>query len=172
MPASAVANSATFKLTTPSDRTIRMTRLFDAPRHLVFEAMHKPEHIKRWWGRLGEGYSVPVCEVDFRPGGKWKYSNRTPNGQLATFYGEYREIDPPARVVFTEIFEPFPDSPSLCTVELTAEAGKTRFTITAEYPSIEVRDMVLKSGMEGGAATSYDRLEEVAQELAGASMGT
>ena len=69
MDVGSVANSETFKVTTPSDREIRMTRVFDAPRHLVFEAMVKPEHIRRWWGCLGEGYSVPVCEVDLRPGG-------------------------------------------------------------------------------------------------------
>ena len=95
MPASTAANSGTFTVTTPSDREIRMTRLFDAPRALVFEAMTKPEHIKQWWGNLGEGYSVPVCEVDLRPGGKWRFTNRTPKGESATFYGEYREVAAP-----------------------------------------------------------------------------
>ena len=69
MPASRAVNSDTFTVTTPSEREIRMTRLFDAPRHLVWEAMSRPEHIREWWGRLGDGYSVPVCEVDLRPGG-------------------------------------------------------------------------------------------------------
>ena len=165
MPVSTAANSQTFTLSTPSDREIRMTRLFNAPRHLVFEAMSKPEHIKRWWGNLGDGYSVPVCEVDLRPGGKWRYVNRHPHGD-AEFYGEYREINPPDRVVFTEIYAPFPDAESVCTVELVEEGGKTRFTITARYPSLDVRDAVLKTGMEHGAAASYDRLEEVAAELA------
>jgi len=141
-----------------------MTRLFNAPRHLVWEAMSKPEHIKRWWGRLGEGYSVPVCEVDLRPGGKWRFVNRHPKGE-AEFYGEYREIVPPERVVFTEIFAPFPDSGSLVTAVLTEENDKTRLTVTAEYPSLEVRDMVIGTGMAKGAAASYDRLEEVASEL-------
>ena len=109
MPVSSAANSDTFKVTTPSDREIRMTRLFDAPRHLVFEAMSRPEHIRQWWGRLGDGYSVPVCEVDLRPGGAWRFVNRHPKGE-AVFYGVYREIVPPERVVFTEIFEPFPDT--------------------------------------------------------------
>jgi uncharacterized protein YndB with AHSA1/START domain len=158
-------NSHTFKVTTPSDREIRMTRVFDAPRALVFEALSRPEHIKRWWGRLGEGYSVPVCEVDLRPGGKWRYVNQTPQGD-ATFYGEYREIAPPERVVFTEVYAPFPDAVSVVTAELTEEEGKTRLTVNCLYPSVEVRDMVVKSGMERGAAISYDRLEEVAQELA------
>jgi uncharacterized protein YndB with AHSA1/START domain len=164
MAVSGVANSHTFKVTTPSDREIRLTRLFDAPRHLVFEAMTRPEHIKRWWGRLGEGYSVPVCEVDLRVGGAWRFVNRHPQGEAA-FHGVYREIAPPERIVYTEIFEPFPDAGSVVTAVLTEEGGKTRLTVDCAYPSREVRDMVLESGMEKGAAISYDRLEEVATEL-------
>jgi len=166
MPVSTAANSGTFKVTLSSDREITMTRLFDAPRALVFEAMSKPEHIARWWGRLGEGYSVPVCEVDLRVGGKWRYVNAFPKGQCA-FYGVYKEIAPPDRIVFTEIFEPYPDSGSLVTATLTDEGAKTRLTLVAQYPSKDVRDMVIASGMERGAAISYDRLEEVAAELAG-----
>jgi uncharacterized protein YndB with AHSA1/START domain len=127
--------------------------------------MSKPEHIKRWWGCLGQGYSVPVCEVDLRVGGAWRFVNRMPNGETATFYGVYREIVPPERVVFTEVFEPFPDSGSVVTSVLTEESGKTRLTVTCLYPSAEVRDMVIKTGMERGAGLSYDRLEEVALEL-------
>jgi uncharacterized protein YndB with AHSA1/START domain len=164
MAVSSAANSDTFKVTTPSEREIRMTRIFDAPRHLVFEAMTKPEHIKRWWGRLGEGYSVPVCEVDLRLGGAWRFVNRHPQGE-AGFHGVYREITPPERLVFTEIYEPFPDAESVVTAVFTDENGKTRLTVTAAYPSVEVRDSVLKSGMATGAAISYDRLEEVAKEL-------
>ena len=125
MAVSSAANSETFEVTTPGEREIRMTRLFDAPRHLVFEAMSRPEHISQWWGRLGEGYSVPVCEVDLRPGGAWRFVNRHPNGE-AGFHGVYREIAPPERVVFTEIFDPFPDSESVVTAVLTEENGKTR----------------------------------------------
>jgi uncharacterized protein YndB with AHSA1/START domain len=158
------ANSDTFQVTTPSDREIRLTRLFDAPRQLVFEAMTEPAHVKQWWGRLGEGYSVPVCEIDLRPGGRWRFVNRHPNGE-AVFYGEYREITPPSRVVFTEIFEPYPDSVSVVTAELTEENGKTRLTATVRYPSPEVRDMVIESGMARGAGVSYDRLEDLLSDL-------
>jgi uncharacterized protein YndB with AHSA1/START domain len=165
MAVSSVGNSSTFKVTTPSDREIRMTRLFDAPRNVVFEAMSKPEHITQWWGRLGEGYSVPVCEVDLRVGGKWRFVNRTPKGDMVTFYGEYREIAAPERIVFTEIFEQYPDAVSVVTSVLTEESGKTRLTATVEYPSLEVRDIVLASGMERGAGISYDRLDEVASLL-------
>ena len=153
-----------FKVTTPSDHEIQLTRLFDAPKALVFEAMTKPEHVKQWWGRLGEGYTVPVCEIDLRIGGAWRFVNRHPKGEVA-FYGKYREITPPSRVVFTEIFEQFPDSISVVTAELTDESGKTRLTATVRYPSLEVRDMVMGSGMSHGAGISYDRLEDLLAEL-------
>lgn len=164
MVGSHAANSHTFEVTTPSDREIRMTRLFNAPRHLVFEAMTKPEHVRRWWGRLDDEHTVPVCEIDFRVGGAWRFVNRFPKGE-AVFYGVYREIAPPDRVVFTEIFAPFPDVESVVTAVLTDEGGKTRFTATVIYPSLEVRDMVIQSGMARGAAISYDRLEDVVTEL-------
>ena len=77
----------------------------------MFEAMTKPEHVKEWWGRLGEGYSVPVCEIDLRVGGTWRFINKHPKGEAA-FHGEYLEIVPPSRLAFTEIFEEFPDSVS------------------------------------------------------------
>jgi uncharacterized protein YndB with AHSA1/START domain len=97
-------------------------------------------------------------------GGKWRFVNRHPQGDAA-FYGEYREIDPPGRVVFTEIFEAFPDTVSVVTAELTEEGGKTRLTATVRYPSLEVRDMVLGTGMATGASRSYDRLEDLVSEL-------
>jgi uncharacterized protein YndB with AHSA1/START domain len=164
MVVSSAANRDTFEITTPSEHEIRFTRLFDAPRHLVFEAMTKPEHVKRWWGCLGEGYSVPVCEIDLRPGGKWRFVNRHPKGE-AVFYGEYREIAPPGRLVFTEIYEPYPDTVSVVTAVLTDEGKKTRFSATARYPSLEVRDMVLATGMATGAGISYDRLEDLVADL-------
>ena len=164
MDVSSVANSDTFKATTPSDREIVLTRLFDAPRRLVFDVMSKPEHVRRWWGQLGEGYSVPVCEIDFRPGGAWRFVNRHPKGEAA-FHGVYREINPPERVVFTEIFELFPDVESVVTSVLTEEGSKTRLTATCLYPSKDVRDMVIQSGMARGAGISYDRLEDLVREL-------
>ncbi len=164
MLASPGVNSATFTVTTPSDEEIRMTRLFDAPPALVFEAMSRPEHVREWWGRLGDGYSVPVCEIDLRVGGKWKFVNRHPKGE-ATFYGEYLEIEAPGRLVFTEIFADFPDSPSTVTSELVAEGAKTRFTATVRYQSKQVRDMVMATGMARGAGLSYDRLDDLVRRL-------
>ena len=164
MVVNSAVNSDSFKVSTPSDQEIRMTRLFNAPRRLVFEAMTRPEHVKEWWGRLGEGYSVPVCEIDLRVGGKWRFVNRHPTGE-AVFYGEYREIAPPDRLVFTEIFAEFPDTVSVVTAEFSDEGGKTRLTATVKYPSRQVRDMVQSTGMSRGAAISYDRLEDLVAKL-------
>jgi uncharacterized protein YndB with AHSA1/START domain len=164
MAPSVTPNIDSFQVTTPSDCEIQMTRVFNAPRRLVFEAMTKPEHVRQWWGRLGDGYSVPVCEIDFRVGGKWRFVNRRPKGEAA-FHGEYREIDPPARVVFTEIFEAFPDTVSVVTADLTEEDGKTHLVATVRYPSLQVRDLVIASGMSKGAAISYDRLEDLLATL-------
>jgi len=157
-------NSDTFQVSTPSDCEIRLTRLFDAPRRLVFEAMSKPEHVRRWWGILNDEHSVTVCEIDLRPGGAWRFVGRGPKGEYA-FHGVYREVNAPERVVFTEIYEPFPDAESVVTSVLTEENGKTRLTVTASYPSLQVRDMVIGTGMAKCAAISYDRLEDLVIEL-------
>ncbi|XXY52021.1 SRPBCC family protein [Sorangium sp. So ce269] len=164
MVVGSAANRDSFKVTTPSEKEISMTRLFNAPRQLVFDVMTKPEHVKRWWGCLSEGYSVPVCEIDLRPGGKWRFVNRHPQGEAA-FHGEYKEITPPSRLVFTEIFEDYPDTVSVVTTVLTDEGGKTRMTATVRYPSLEVRDIVMGTGMAEGAGLSYDRLEELVAQL-------
>ena len=107
-----------------------------------------------------------AVEVDLRVGGAWRFVGQGPEGQFPAFHGVYREIAAPGRLVYTEIFEPFPDVESVVTQILTREGRKTRLTVTSSYPSLEVRDMVLQTGMEKGAALSYDRLDDVAQELA------
>jgi uncharacterized protein YndB with AHSA1/START domain len=157
-----VANSETFSVRPEGQTDIIITRLFNAPPAVVFACMTTPEHIRRWWGNLGEGYSVSVCEMDARVGGKWRFINVHPQGE-AEFYGEIREMDPPSRMVHTETYAAFPDAESVITTTFSIEAGKTRLTAVCRYPSAEVRDAVLASGMEHGAAISYDRLEEVAQ---------
>lgn len=164
MLASRAANSDTFKVTPTSDRDIHFSRIFNAPQDLVFEVMTTPEHVKQWWGNLGEGYSVPVCEIDLRVGGVWRFVNKHPKGEAA-FHGEYREIARPSHLVFTEIFEEFPDSVSVVSTELIAEGGKTRLSATVRYESEAVRDMVIGSGMERGAGLSYDRLEDLVARL-------
>jgi uncharacterized protein YndB with AHSA1/START domain len=164
MAVSHVANSSTFTVTTPTDLEIVITRVFDASPALVFEAMTKPEHVRRWWGILDDKHSVVKCEIDLRPGGAWHFVGRGPQGD-AGFHGVYREIVAPERLVYTEIFDPYPDVESVITQILTSQKGKTLMTVSCVYPSQDVRDMVIGTGMEKGAALSYDRLEEVATEL-------
>ena len=86
----------TMQLTTPSDREITLTRAFNAPSALVFEALTKPEHIRRWWG--ADRVDLTVCEFDARPGGQWRFAGRTNDGVEIAFFGEVREIDPPQEV--------------------------------------------------------------------------
>ncbi len=157
-------NTESFTVSTPAAEEIRLTRLFDAPRELVFEAMTKAEHVRRWWGSLGEGYSVPVCEIDLRVGGAWRFVSRHPKGEVA-FRGKYEEITAPSRLVFTETMEPHPEPGSVVTAVFADEGGRTRLTVTARYPSQEIRDMVIGTGMARGAGLSYDRLEDLLAEL-------
>jgi uncharacterized protein YndB with AHSA1/START domain len=155
-------NPGTLKLTTPSDREIAMTRVFDAPRRLVFDACTKPELVKRWL--LGpDGWSMPVCEIDLREGGSYRYVwRRDRDGTEMGMGGIYREIVAPERIVATEKFDnPWYPGEAVGTLVLVEQGGKTTLTQTMLYESRETRDAVLKSGMESGVATSYDRLEEL-----------
>ncbi len=145
-------------LSLPSDREIVLTRAFDAPRELVFEAHSKPEHLRQWWGP--RRYDVTVCEIDFRPGGAWRMAHRGPDGEEFGFHGEYREIVPPEKIVWTFEFEGAPGNVSVETATFEERDGKTVVTASALYDSPEARDAMLQSGMEGGAAETYDRLEE------------
>jgi uncharacterized protein YndB with AHSA1/START domain len=151
-------NTETFKVTTPSDREIVLTRVFDAPRTLVFDAMTKPELLKRWYGC--DGMSLVVCEVDLRVGGAWRHVLRGADGSEMGMRGVYREIARPERLVSTESFDDFP-SEALATLVFVEDAGRTTFTNTLLYPSQQIRDEVLKSGMEHGAAEGFERLAEL-----------
>jgi uncharacterized protein YndB with AHSA1/START domain len=151
-------NTGTLKVTTPSDREIVMTRVFDAPRHMVFDAFRKPELLKRWFGP--RGWTLEVCQVDFRVGGSFRFVLRSPDGKQMGMRGRYREIVPPERSVHMESFDDYPGE-SQVTGVFSELNGKTTLTVTVLYDSKEVRDAVLQSGMEHGAAESYDRLAEL-----------
>jgi uncharacterized protein YndB with AHSA1/START domain len=143
--------------TTPSDREVVMTRVFDAPRELVFDAWTNCEHVPHWFGP--HGTTVPLCEIDLRPGGAWRYVLRSPDGSEMGMGGVYQEISRPDRLVSTESFDDYPGE-SLNTMVLTEEDGKTTLTITVLAESKETRDAVVDSGMEKGANETFDRLEE------------
>lgn len=159
---SLVNDAGTTKLTTPSDREIVLTRVFNAPRRLVFDAFAKPELVKRWL--LGPpGWSMPVCEIDPRPGGGFRYGwRRDSDGKEMRMHGSYREVVQPERIVHAESFdEPWYPGEAVVTTTFVEQAGQTTVTITIQYDSKQTRDSVLKSGMERGVAQSYDRLAEI-----------
>jgi len=155
-------NTGTLKVTTPTDREVVLTRVFDAPRRLVFDAYSKPELLKRWFGP--RGWSLVVCEVDFKVGGGFRFVLRGPDGKDMGMRGVYREIVPPERSVHMESFDDYPGE-SQVTAVFIEEGGKTIMTATVLYPSKEVRDIVIKTGMEHGAAESYDKLAEMLETL-------
>ena len=154
-------NTGTLKVTTPTDREIVLTRVFDAPRHMVFDAFTKPELLKRWFGP--RGWSLVVCEVDLRVGGGFRFVLRGPDGKDMGMRGVYREIAPPERSVHTESFDDYPGEAQVTAV-FVEQGGKTTLTATVLYPSKEVRDAVIQSGMEHGAAESYDKRAELLAE--------
>jgi uncharacterized protein YndB with AHSA1/START domain len=158
-------NSFALTLTMPSEWEILMTRTFNAPRALVFEAMTKPEHVQKWWGPRGS--TLSTCEIDLRVGGAWRFVERGADGHEHPFKGEWREIAPPQRLVFTQIYdvEPFSDKEVLVTVVLTEQDGETLMTETISFKSKEDRDGMLQSGMESGASESLDRLAELLEQL-------
>src|SRR5258706_9214688 len=151
-------NTGTLKVTMPSDREVVLTRVFDAPRHLVFDAFSKPELLKRWFGP--RGWSLVVCEVDLKGDGGFRFVMRGPDGREMGMRGVYCEIVPPERSVHMESFDDYPGE-SQVTAVFVEQGGKTILTATVLYPSQEVRDAVIKSGMEHGAAESYDKLAEL-----------
>jgi len=150
-------NTGTLQVAIPTEREIVMTRVFDAPRNLVFDAFSKPELLKRWFGP--RGWSLVVCEVDFKVGGKWRFVLRGPDGTEMGMRGVYREIAPPERTVHLEMFDDYPGE-SIVTAVFVEENGKTTMTATVLYESQVIRDAVIKSGMEHGAAETYDKLAE------------
>jgi uncharacterized protein YndB with AHSA1/START domain len=141
---------------TPSERELAVTRDFDAPRALVFDAWTNPERIKDWM--LGpDGWTMPVCEVDLRDGGAWRFVWRSGQGREMSMDGVYREVVPPARMIFTESWGgDWP--PTLNTVILEEEDGKTRLTLTMEYVSTHARAAAFSTGMTEGMTQSLDRL--------------
>lgn len=150
-------------ISTPTDLEILITRSFNAPRDLVWEAMSRPELIKQWL--FGPpGWTMTVCDDDLRVGGQFKWAWRGPDGMEMAMHGVYRDVTPPERIVRTEMFDFGCEAQSgeqLATMVLTEISDTTKLTLTVLYPSKEARDGALASGMEKGVAAGYDRLEEI-----------
>ena len=150
-------------ITLPSDREIVIAREFDAPRQLVFDCHTQAELYTQWYGLASAGQTV--CEIDFRVGGHWRSSQTfvdhdgAGNDMSVVFSGEFREIDAPNGYVFTESFEGFPGPPAVVTMAFEDVDGRTRLTSTSAYETVEIRDIVMQSGMEHGVKEMYSRLD-------------
>ena len=155
-----MTNIGLLEITTPSDREITMTRVFNAPARLVFDAWTKPELIKQWLG-VRAGWTMEVCDVDLKVGGAYRFVWRGP-GMTMGMGGLYREIVPPVRLVSSEKFdEAWYEGEAVDTMVLVERDGKTTMTTTVRYVSREVRDAVIQSGMATGVAEGYDKLAEL-----------
>jgi uncharacterized protein YndB with AHSA1/START domain len=141
----------------PADTDILITRTFQAPADLVYEAMTTPEHVRRWWG-AGHG-EVTTCDIDLRVGGTWRFVLTQPDGSEVAFSGEYLELDPPGRTVHTERYEAVPAPPSTITTSYDEHDGSTTMRALCRYDSKETRDAVIASGMETGMNSSYDAID-------------
>ncbi|HEX2156987.1 MAG TPA: SRPBCC family protein [Actinomycetes bacterium] len=161
-----VAGSRKATVTLPSEREILITREFDAPRHLVYQAWTTPELVKRWWsGHRGE---VKSAEIDLRVGGRWRYVMVADGGFEVAFHGEYREIVPGRRIVTTEVYE-LPGAPegegALNIVTFTEADGRTTLTLLVQTASRQDRDAIIDSGMEVGLQEQMELLEQLVISL-------
>jgi uncharacterized protein YndB with AHSA1/START domain len=159
-------SDSTALVTTPSDCEIVLTRIFDAPRRLVWEAVTRPEHVRRWYGCAA--FTITTCEIDLRVGGAYRYTMRTPDGVEHTMTGVYRDIAAPERIVHTERYETtgFASPDALVTMTLTEQDGRTRLQSIILHPTRESRDGHLNAGMENGVRETFDRLADLLATLA------
>jgi uncharacterized protein YndB with AHSA1/START domain len=163
---SQVTSGSRAKVTTPSDEEILITRVFDAPKHLVYKAYTTPELVSRWWpGKRGEMRS---CEIDLQPGGRWRYVMGAYGGPEVAFHGEFSEVVENERIATTEVFEGAPPgtAPALTVATFEESEGRTTLSMLMRVENREVRDVILATGMEGGVQEGMDILEQIARELA------
>jgi uncharacterized protein YndB with AHSA1/START domain len=164
MPATRTDRGSTKETTVfTEDADLVMERIFDAPRDLLWKVMTDPKRITNWWGP--HGYTTTVVEMDVRPGGRWRFIQHTTGGEDVPFKGEFLEVVPPERLVQTFIYdvEPFNESAAITTITLVDLGGRTKMTSRDRFPSVEVLEGALSTGMTGGAIETWDRL---AAELA------
>src|SRR5687767_13784241 len=160
-------NTGNLRVTTPGDREVAMTRVFAAPRRLVFDAWTRPELLRRWLYGPSDDWSLAVCDVDLRVGGAIRWVWRGPDGREMGMRGVYRQVAPPDRLVHSEIFdEDWTGGETLVTIDFAERDGKTTVTMTVLYSSREARDGAMKTGMEDGMAVGYDRLDAILAAMA------
>ena len=160
---SPAARTGVTTYTTPGEREVVITRVVDAPRRMVFEAYTNPTYVQQWL--LGpEGWTMPVCEIDLRPGGAWRYVWRKGDGQEMAMTGLYKEVVAPERIVSTETWGPeWPET--INAVVLTEAGGQTTITTTVTYPSREARDAALQTGMKEGMDQGFARLDALVARM-------
>ena len=157
-----MTENITVNITTPSEREAVVTREFNAPAHQVFDAMTKPDLIKRWYGPPG---SIESCESDARPGGPWRFVSNVRGKQIVQF-GTYTEVSAPTRFVRTERWEDWDPGETLVTMDLVEANGKTTMRLSMVFPTQEVRDVVLKGGLTPkGTSEFYERLDALLVDL-------
>jgi uncharacterized protein YndB with AHSA1/START domain len=159
----AVASKGTAVVTLPTNTQILITRDFDAPKHVVYKAWTTPELIKRWWS--AKRGAVTVADVDLRVGGAWRWVMVADGGFEVAFHGEYRELVPNERIVYTEVYEGMPEGEALNTMTFTEKDGRTTLTLLVQHKNQEHRDAHINSGMEAGMQDAMDLLEQVAISL-------
>ncbi|MDF5751931.1 SRPBCC family protein [Spongiactinospora sp. TRM90649] len=149
-------------VTLPSATEVKLSRTFDAPRTLVFDAFTRPELLRRWHG--AKGWRLVVCEITLRPGGSWRFVSHGPGGAELGHGGVFLEVEPPARLVQTETYDGWEEGAAVVTTLFEEHDGRTAMTTTVRYPSQEARDSVLRTRMERGVGEAYDRLAELLAE--------
>ncbi len=156
-----------------SDRELVVTRTFNAPARIVFDAWTKPELLKRWWAPKSMGVSLFSCEVDVRVGGRYRYVFGRDPKQAVAFSGTYTEVTPPSRLVCTQLFEPMRDAgEAIVTATFTERDGKTELVLVQVFPSKEILDGTIASGMEKGMRITYEQLEQLVASMTGSVDGT
>jgi len=152
-------SAVALEITTPTEREVVLKRIFDASRELVFDALTTPELLKRWYGPTG--WTLILCEIDLKVGGNWHFVVERPDGKKIGQKGVYHEVIRPERIVNTESWEDWDPGETLVTTTLVEIDQKTTLTSTSLFPSQEVRDIILKSGLDDGAKQSYQRLADL-----------
>ena len=148
------------------DREIVISRTFNGPARIVFEAYTNADLLRRWWAPKSLGVSLLICEADVRVGGKYRYVLQPRKGDPVGFSGVYQEVTPHSRLVYTQIFEPMADAGEvIATVTFDEHDGRTHMVSREVYPSKEVREIALSSGMEHGMRVTMDQLDELVASL-------
>ncbi len=153
-------------VSTPTDRDAVITRVVDAPRGMVFDAHTRPELVQRWL--LGPpGWTMPVCEIDLRVGGRYRYEWRSADGQSMGMGGTFKEVVRPTRIVATQVFDQdWTGGETIVSTDIVEKNGKSTITTTVRFASREARDAALQTGMTTGMETGYERLEQLLEEIA------